>query len=62
MNEKMMKVWSFFSSLTPISKWEIVAYMVHMKLMGCMRVEKGCVEEEMRQTEERGSRPIGPAT
>ena len=29
MNERMMK----FSSLTPISKWEIVGYMVHMKLM-----------------------------
>ena len=48
-----------FSSLTPISKWEIVGYMIHMKLMGCMSVEKGCVEEEMRQTDEKEVRPIG---
>ena len=26
-----------FSSLTPISKWEIVGYMVHMRLNGVWR-------------------------
>ena len=44
--------------------------MTYMKLMGCMSVEIGCVEEEMRQNGVKGQSPdrvgqgcpIGPAT
>ena len=42
-----------------LNKVTIVGHMIHMKLMGCMSVEKGYVEEEMRRIGVSGDRPIG---
>ena len=45
MNERIMK----FSSLKPISKWEIVGYMVHMKVMKVYEVWRKCWVRSFRK-------------